>query len=63
MRRHWIAALLLAAAAAYAGDNLKLNPKLDYDSDSLDGPLISGERMAEGLVKGKVNYILIVGEG
>jgi hypothetical protein len=63
MRRLAIATLLLVAATAYAGDNLKLNPKLDYDSDSLDGPLISGERMTEGLVKGKVNYILIVGEG
>jgi hypothetical protein len=63
MRRHWIAALLLVAAAAFAGDNLKLNPKLDYDTDSLDGPLITGDRMTEGLVMGKANYILIVGEG
>jgi len=63
MRRHWIAALLLLATTAFAGENLKLNPKLDYDSDSLDGPLITGDRMTDGLVKGKVNYILIVGEG
>ena len=64
MRRYWIAALLLlVATAAFAGDNLKLNPKLDYDSDSLDGPLITGDRMLEGLVMGKPNYVLIVGEG
>jgi hypothetical protein len=66
MRRHWIAALLLAAAAAtltFAGDNLKVNPKLDYRSDSLDGPLITGDKLNEGVVAGKPNYILIVGEG
>jgi hypothetical protein len=63
MRSHWIAALLLIAAAAFAGDNLKVNPKLDYNSDSLDGPLIAGDKLTEGVVAGKANYILIVGEG
>ena len=63
MRRHWIAALLLVAAAGFAGDNLKVNPKLNYDSDSLDGPLITGDKLTEGVDAGKPNYILIVGEG
>jgi hypothetical protein len=62
MRRLLIAALLLAALA-FAGDNLKLNPKLDYNSDSLDGPLVTGDRLAESIVAGKPNYVLIVGEG
>ena len=62
MRRPLIA-LLALAALAFAGDNLKLNPKLDYDSDSLDGPLVTGDRLAESLVAGKPNYVLIVGEG
>src|SRR3954469_21640339 len=61
MRRLLTVALLLASA--FAGDNLKLNPKLDYDSDSLDGPLVSGDRLAESIVAGKPNYVLIVGEG
>ncbi|MDP9268704.1 MAG: hypothetical protein M3P27_10340 [Acidobacteriota bacterium] len=63
MSRTLIAALLLAGTLAFAGDNLKLNPKLDYNSDSLDGPLVTGDRLAEGIVAGKPNYVLIVGEG
>jgi len=62
MRRSVILALLLATALAFAGDNLKVNPKLDYDTDSLDGPLVTGDRMTEGVVAGKPNYVLIVGE-
>ena len=61
MRRLLIVALLLATA--FGGDNLKLNPKLDYNSDSLDGPLVTGDRLAESIVPGKANYVLIVGEG
>ena len=48
---------------AFAGENLQLNPKLDYTSDSLDGPLISGERMDDGVSAGKPAYILLYGEG
>jgi hypothetical protein len=62
MRRTLTIALLLTTLA-FAGDNLKLNPKLDYNSDSLDGPLVTGDRLAEALVAGKPNYVLIVGEG
>jgi hypothetical protein len=48
---------------AFAGENLQLNPKLDYTSDSQDGPLITGERMDDGVSAGKPAYILLYGEG
>jgi thiol-disulfide isomerase/thioredoxin len=58
-------ALLLALSAnmLFAIDHLKLNSKLDYTSDSLDGPLISGDDAQSGFVAGKPNYVLIYGEG
>ena len=46
-----------------AAENLRINPKLDYSSDSNDGPLITGDRMQEGPTRGKPNYILMYGEG
>ncbi len=55
--------LMLAVPALFAIDNLKLNPKLDYSSDSLDGPLITGDDSESGFVAGKTNYIIIYGEG
>ena len=47
MRSVTIAATLwrVFTASASAGENLKLNPKLDYTSDSQDGPLITGDTM------------------
>jgi len=56
-------ALCLFAPLSHAGENLKLNPHLDYTSDSQDGPLITGDRMSEGTAAGRVNYVLIYGEG
>ena len=55
--------LLLSASAAFAIDNLKLNPHLDYGGDSLDGPLITGSDAQSGFVPGKPNYVIIYGEG
>ncbi len=55
--------VLALAARSDAGEKLKLNPKLDYNSDSLDGPLITGEQMDDGAQAGVPNYILMVGEG
>lgn len=58
--------LLLALAlvpASFAGENLKLNPSLDYSSDSQDGPLITGDSMDEGFVAGKPAYVILYGEG
>ncbi len=46
-----------------AGENLRLNPRLDYSSDSQDGPLITGDHMDEGIVQGQPNYIIFYGEG
>jgi len=56
-------ASLALAARSDAAENLKLNPKLDYSSDSQDGPLITGDQMDDGVVAGMPNYILIYGEG
>lgn len=56
-------ASLALAARSDAGENLKLNPRLDYSSDSQDGPLIKGDHMDDGAVAGRPNYVLIVGEG
>lgn len=49
--------------SVFAIDNLKLNPNLDYSSDSLDGPLITGDDAQSGFVPGKPNYVIIFGEG
>jgi thiol-disulfide isomerase/thioredoxin len=56
-------ALFTLAAPVFAGENLKLNPKLDYTSDSQDGPLITGDSMYAGFVPGKPAYVMMYGEG
>ena len=56
-------ASLALAARSDAAENLRINPKLDYSSDSQDGPLITGDQMEDGPVAGVPNYILIYGEG
>jgi len=53
----------LFAASGRAGENLKLNPHLDYSSDSMDGPHITGDHMEDGVAAGKPNYVVIYGEG
>jgi hypothetical protein len=55
--------LLLAVSPSKAGENLKINPKLDYSSDSIDGPLITGDHMDAGAAQDRVNYVLMYGEG
>ena len=55
--------LSLAVLPSNAGENLKINPKLDYTSDSNDGPLITGDHMDAGAAQDRVNYVLIFGEG
>ncbi len=58
--------LLLWTALAvplWGADNLRLNQRLIYSSDSQDGPLITGDEMEEGAVQGKPNYIIFYGEG
>lgn len=65
MRTSLLVLALFAAllTPAHAADNLKLNPKLDYDSDSQDGPLITGDNMDAGVAAGKPNYVIFYGEG
>ncbi len=57
-----VLALALLAAECLAADNLKINPHLDYSSDSHDGALITGDNLNSGLAAGKVNYVLMYGE-
>lgn len=64
--RKWGLAIILAAAFALpsrAAENLKLNQRLDYSSDSQDGPLITGDHLEDGVVAGKPAYAIIYGEG
>jgi len=63
MRTLILSILLCSAIGSLAADNLKLNPKLDYSSDSQDGPLITGDHMDAGIVPGKPAYIILYGEG
>jgi hypothetical protein len=51
------------AVIARAGENLRINPRLDYSSDSQDGPLITGDHMDDGAVAGRPNYVFMYGEG
>jgi hypothetical protein len=45
--------------SSYGATELKLNPNLDYSSDSNDGPLITGVNMADGKVNpGKPAHII-----
>jgi hypothetical protein len=60
---HVVLLLTVSSSRLFAIDNLKLNSNLDYTSDSLDGPLITGDNAQAGLVPGKPNYIIIYGEG
>jgi thiol-disulfide isomerase/thioredoxin len=55
--------LLILSPLLFAIDNLKLNSTLDYTSDRLDGPLITGDDALSGFVPGKPNYVIIYGEG
>lgn len=57
------ASILALPVLGHAGENLRINPKLNYSSDSQDGPLITGTDMDKGAVAGKPNYIIMFGEG
>ena len=44
----------------FAATDLKLNPNLNYSSDSNDGPLITGKNMKDGIInKGKPAYVIV----
>ena len=44
--------LTLTVTTSFAIDNLKLNSELNYRSDSLDGPLITGADAQLDLLRG-----------
>lgn len=54
---------LAASLPASAAENLKLNQRLDYTSDSEDGPLITGDHLEDAAVPGKPAYAIFYGEG
>jgi len=54
---------LMLLESGFAGENLSLNSKLDYTSDSQDGPLITGDNMDAGVAPGKPAYVIMYGEG
>ena len=58
-----VAAGLAVAPNLRAAENLRLNPRLNYSSDSQDGPLITGNHIEDGAVWGKPNYVFMFGEG
>jgi hypothetical protein len=60
---HVVLLLTVSSSMLFAIDNVKLNSKLDYTSDSLDGPLITGDDGQSGFMPGKPNYVIIYGEG
>jgi hypothetical protein len=67
MKKYFALSMILFSLATVAKlvaiDNVKLNPNLDYQSDSLDGALITGTDTQSGFVAGKPNYVIIYGEG
>jgi hypothetical protein len=63
IRNTVLAGTLAFTVALLAEGQLKLNPHLDYSSDSVDGPLITGNDAQTGVVAGKPNYVMIYGEG
>jgi len=54
---------VVGAGILSGAEDLRLNPRLDYSSDSQDGPLITGKHLRDGTAKGKPNYIIFYGEG
>lgn len=58
-----VGAFLTLIPAVKSAEDLHVNPRLNYSSDSQDGPLITGSDMQAGAVSGKPNYIIIYGEG
>jgi predicted transcriptional regulator len=57
------AVAMIITLPSRAADNLKLNQRLDYSSDSQDGPLITGDHLEDGAANGKPTYVIIYGEG
>jgi hypothetical protein len=58
----FLVGVVFHSSAAPAGEDLRLNPHLNYRSNRQDGPLITGSDMVRGLVMGKPNYVVIYAE-
>jgi hypothetical protein len=58
-----VAMVLATLTLCFGADKLKLNPHLDYTSDSQDGPLITGDSMDAGAAAGQPTYVIMYGEG
>jgi hypothetical protein len=58
-----VCAFMVLAPSTRSAEDLRLNPRLDYSSDSQDGSLITGSDMESGAVSGKPNYVIVYGEG
>lgn len=55
----FITLVTVISGHVFAATDLKLNPGLNYNSDSNDGPLITGKDMRNGEVRaGKPTYII-----
>ena len=54
--------LLTVPAVLQAAENLKLKPGLDYIKNAWQGPAIEGDKMWDGVEKGKPNLIFIYAE-
>ena len=67
MRKRWIltaiSSFALLAVPLLAANDLKLNPHLDDASDTVNGPLITGRDLQEGVAAGRPNDIIIYAEG
>ncbi|MEQ9619924.1 MAG: hypothetical protein RIG61_12230 [Deltaproteobacteria bacterium] len=54
-----VVALFAFVPNGFPATGLKLNPDLNYSSDSDDGPLITGDNMSDGEIKnGKPAYVI-----
>jgi hypothetical protein len=55
-------AIVVQAGAARAAENLKLKPGLDFMKNAWQGPVIEGDKMWDGVEKGKPNFIFMYAE-
>lgn len=54
--------LMVQTGVALAAENLKLAPGLDFMKNAYQGPAITGDKMWDGIEKGKPNLIFMYGE-
>ncbi len=64
VRKYILTATVLLAAPAVltAAENLRMNPRLDYMKNGVQGPLIVGDHMDDVVQQGVPNFIIIYAE-